>query len=238
MSSQIVPLNFIQHGHLKLREDPSFAHFANEQLLPVTVHEFSRVGAQLPIVFVKSSVDGKYRAVAMMGVEPGKNLMLGSMAIDENHLPNVIHLYPISLAQSSTDSDQLTILINQDSHLLSEDNGSALFDEKGEQTTYLQQRAEKSARFIEQSHLTEKAIAMLQEHELLIEQQLKMQLPNGRSREINGVYIVDEKRLAQIGDEPFLSFRKSGLLVAIYAHLMSLQHIHHVAKVYAQSIEE
>lgn len=238
MTSQIVPLNFIQHGHLKLKEDPSFTHLSKEQLLPVTVHEFSRVGAQLPIIFVKSSTDGKCRAVTMMGVEPGQNMVLGSNVIEESHYPNVVHLYPISLAQANENSEQLTILINQESHLLSEQEGNALFDETGAQTPYLQQRAEKSARFIEQSHLTDKAIEMLQEHKLLVEQQLRMQLPKGRSREINGVYIVDEKRLSEISDELFISFRKSGLLVAIYAHLMSLQHIHRLAKIYAQRIDE
>ena len=58
----------------------------------------------------------------------------------------------------------------------------------------------------------------------LIKEQVLTITVEGEPRNINGIHMIDEKKLNELSDDVFLELRKLGFLTAIYAHLMSLQH--------------
>ena len=68
-------------------------------------------------------------------------------------------------------------------------------------------------------------INILLEHKLLSPQTLNLKLANQEEYTLNGLYVIDEKILHELSDEAFISLRKAGALVAIYAVLMSMQSI-------------
>ena len=45
---------------------------------------------------------------------------------------------------------------------------------------------------------------------------------------LNGLFIVDEKKLSALSDEDFLSLRKRGFLGPIYAHLGSMHQVNNL----------
>ncbi len=65
----------------------------------------------------------------------------------------------------------------------------------------------------------------LDEAKLLTQQSLRVQLGDGRNAVVEGVWIVDEAKLRELSDDKILSFYKSGALVAIHAHMLSLRNL-------------
>ena len=70
--------------------------------------------------------------------------------------------------------------------------------------------------------------------ELLIEQTLTVEI-NGEKVQLNGLLLVDEKKLNEMSDEEHLELRKGGYLAPIYAHLGSLHHANKLAKLRAEA---
>ena len=71
--------------------------------------------------------------------------------------------------------------------------------------------------------VTQELAAALAKNGLLIERQAEVELNGGAGRfSLGGFNIVDEEKLAALGDDVFLDWRKRGWLAPIYFHLQSL----------------
>lgn len=229
MTAKFVPLNHEQHCELKIKETRTFDHVKNEQLVPVVMHEFGRVAADFPVVFVKDGETSKFLPVALMGLQPEENVFCSGSEWAHGYVPMAMRRYPLALQLESKDSNQVMVCIDENSSLLSKTEGNALFNDKGEQTDYLKSRVENVLRFVEQAQVTGKAIELLVEKDLLESRQLNVQLENGKSFTLNGVYVINEKKFSELSDEAFAELRKRGLLPVVYAHLLSLQQVHKIA---------
>jgi hypothetical protein len=136
-------------------------------------------------------------------------------------------LYPFVLNHTE---EQSILCFDQDSELVNEDEGHALFDNKGNQSEWLQEQGEKVVQYVEKSFATTNFIAMLLDNELLAPQTLNLKLENEEGYTLNGLYAIDEKKLNGLSDESFNAIRKTGALPAIYAALLSMQRIHSLAQ--------
>lgn len=225
MSLQISPLFREKHAHLKISTKKPFAHVEKQHIVPVVVHEFIRVGAELPIVFIKSNDTGTFEAVAMLALSSGDNLMVQDGEWQGNYVPRVLRNYPLALIESNETSEpQLLVAVIESSPMVNTEEGFALFNEDGTDSDFLKARTNALGEAIQQAQMTKMFVKELVEMDLLISQTLSMTL-EGKPREINGIYIVNEKKLHELSDEQFIELRKKGLLPGIYAHLMSLQQV-------------
>jgi len=229
MTANYVPLNSTQHREFKIKDSRTFDHVKSEQLVPVVMHEFGRVAADLPVVFVKDGENGKFLPVALMGLQPQENVFCDGAEWAFGYVPMAMRRYPFSLQFDGEDKTKVVMCIDENSAQLSKAEGNALFDDKGEQSDFLKARAENVIRFVEQAQVTGKAIELLVEKDLLESRQLNVQLENGKNYSLNGVYVVNEKKFAELKDEDFAELRKRGLLPVIYAHLLSLQQVQKIA---------
>ena len=57
---------------------------------------------------------------------------------------------------------------------------------------------------------------------------------DGEKRDINGIYLVDEKKLNELSDEDFLDLRKRGFLGPIFSSLTSMHQVNRLARVKAE----
>ena len=103
--------------------------------------------------------------------------------------------------------------------------GDALFDDKGEPTELVRNVMNMMGEFQSQALSTAALAKELDEAKLLIQQSLRVQLGDGRNAVVEGVWIVDEAKLRELSDDKILSFYKSGALVAIHAHMLSLRNL-------------
>lgn len=230
MTRSSVPLNNRIHRHLKVKKATNFLHLAEEQLIPVVVHEFVQVASGFPIVFVKDTKTGQFIAVAMMGLEPKENLYCSDESWDGTFGPSVLHNHPLSLALIEGEDERPIICINEASELVSALDGESLFDENGEQSEYLKDRAEVLILHVEKNAVTREFVGSLVKQNLLISQDLTVRLDSGEKYEISGIYSVDDKKLSELDKDHFLTLRNAGFLPAIYAQIFSFQQFRRLAR--------
>lgn len=226
MSQPVVALHPDIHRQVRLTETRSFAAFAHQHLFPVSVHEFVRASSEFPLVFVKDSESGQFRAVALTGLVPGENLY-ATAGVSANYLPQAVLNYPLVLLANPQQPDQFSIGLNTAAAQVQMHEGEALFSE-GQETPYLTKRKQQLLQSFEQLQITAAFIELLQQHDLLQPQGFQFDL-KGQQHQLNGIYIISEARLNQLSAEVFADLRQRGFLPAIYAQLTSLHQLNRLA---------
>ncbi|NRQ43320.1 SapC family protein [Rheinheimera sp. YQF-2] len=226
---KIVPLNKEQHADTKINNNNAFSHISSEHMLPVVVHEFVVAGAEFPIVFVKNGENNTYQPVVMLGLSAKQNLFMQDDKWQALYVPRAVRNYPLVLVQDKAESERLLVALDESSERVGQTEGNALFNADGAESEFLTHRKQQMAEYLELGQITRNFVAKLQELELIKEQVLTLNV-NGEERRINGIHLLDEKKLNELSDEVFVELRKNGFLTAIYAHLMSLQHTQKLVK--------
>lgn len=224
--TNISPLNSTKHLDICIKESKDYSRFSAQSLIPVVVQEFAVLATEFPIVFVKNAETGQFTPIAMMGIKNNFNLYCQTENWQSSVTPIGFSKAPLSLMQTSENSDEVMVFIDEDSELVSSAEGEKLFDKSGEQTEYLKKRSSALldlASFTQQTASITKYFADLS---LLTPKQLTVKLNHDSPNvNIDGVYIIDEKVLGELKDDDFLGLKSKGLLPLIYAHLTSLHQI-------------
>lgn len=236
MNSALAPLSFDKHSQIKIKTDQPYLHAKDQQVMPVIVHEFSRAAAEMPIVFVKNADTGEFQPVALLGLKAGENVFYseGDKKWLANYVPALISHHPFALMPTENDASQLQVILKEDSYLLSEQEGEALFDQLGDETEYMKKRKNALGNYYENTQITKAFVNLLAEKSLLVKQQLTLTL-NGENFTIDGLYLVDEKALNKLSNKNFLELRQQGYLAPIYNHLSSLHQLTRLAALKTKS---
>jgi len=224
MSLQIAPLQKEKHAQTKINTASPFGFAQEQHILPVVVQEFVRIGAEMPIVFIKDAASDRFDVVAMLGLQTGENLMVADGKWQGFYVPKVLWNHPLILADDPSKEGQLLVALVESSPMVNTETGHPLFNEDGSESDFLKARVEIMREFFQQSQTTRIFNKTLADLDLLVPQTLTIKL-EGKPREITGIYIVDEKKLNSLSDEQLLDLNKRGMMPAIYAHLMSLQQV-------------
>lgn len=235
--SKVVPLNPTAHGKLRVNGMANLQASAGQQILPLVVHEFPQAGNDSPVVFVKNAENGQFQPVQMIGLSQGENLMVDGDRWNGGYIPFILRGAPFRLMKTSADADQVTVGLDEESPLVSETEGEALFNEDGGPTDYLKQRTEELQRYVHHGQVTQAFISRLVELELLVPQELNIELA-GQKNNISGIYLVSEEKLRELDDETVLDLNKRGFLLAIHAHLMSLGQARRLARLKLDAAEQ
>jgi len=233
MSNSIKPVNFENHKNIKIKLGNDFRHAENQQVVPIIVHEFSAVSAEMPIFFVKNSETGEFQSVALLGLKPNENVFYQGGKWLARNVPAIITHHPFALVPSQDDENQLQVVLKEDSHVISQDEGEAIFDEEGNETEYMVKRKNSIGLYFENSRITKAFIEQINTLGLLQEKSLTLDL-NGEKVALNGVYMVDEKALNELSEQDFLMLRKKGFLAPIYSHLNSSHQLANIAAIKTQ----
>lgn len=228
MADNFQPLHKETHKNIKIKPAKSVEDLATQHALGVVVQEFALAGNQYPIAFVQGKDQEGYFPVALLGLEPNKNLFVNADNKWEGmYMPARYTHKPFSVIPSQEDKNLFGIAINMDSEVVSEDEGEALFDEKGEETEYLASRKKSLISYVEHEQITKAFIDELVKFDLLHSQNVNVKVGE-KEFNLNGLFMVDEKKLSALSDEDFLSLRKRGFLGPIYAHLGSMHQVNNL----------
>ncbi|MDP5142831.1 SapC family protein [Rheinheimera baltica] len=231
-TQKIVPLDKNHHATTKINNTNVFSHISDEHMLPVVVHEFAVAGAEFPIVFIKNN--DTYQPVAMLGLAAKQNLFLQDNKWQALYVPRAVRHYPLLLVRDQADNERLLIGLDESSERVGSDEGFELFNADGSESEFLTQRKQQMAEYVDMGQRTRTFVERLVSLELIHEQVLTLNV-NNEDRRINGIFLVDEKKLNELSDDVFLELRKNGYLAAIYAQLMSLQHTQKLVKRIAEA---
>lgn len=220
---KVVALSKEQHAKTRISSENAFSHVADQHMLPIVVQEFVVAGAEFPVVFVKDGQNDSYQPVVLLGLAANQNLVIEDGKWQALYVPRVARNYPLVLVQPEQNSDRLVVAVDESSARVNESEGVPLFKDDGSETDYLADRKKQMGEFVEFSRMTRGFSEKLKSLDLIKEQVLTITI-DGEPRNINGIHMIDEKKLNELDNEVFLELRKLGFLTAIYAHLMSLQH--------------
>ncbi len=224
MFKSLVPVNKERHAGKKIKQIDGFGFASDFHIASVMVHEFVRAAAIYPVVFLEDKEKDEFRPVALFGLDSGENLFVDAGGKWQgSYIPAIIRRYPFALASTGQEG-QFTVCIDEDSPLVNDDEGVALFNEDGEPAEALENVRRYLGELQQMDAFTSAFSKYLTEHNMFTPLNMRVRYAD-QTRNISGCYVVNEERLYNVSDERFLEMRDRRYLPAIYAHLGSLAQI-------------
>jgi hypothetical protein len=215
-----VPLNKNDHKDKKIKSGErsfSFAGKTNSVILAGV--EFSEAAKEYPIVFAQAGQGAV--PVALLGLRNEENLYVDADGNwDARYIPAFVRRYPFVLAETG-EPGQRAVCIDEAFEGFNDTEGEPLFDGE-ENTPVLQQAMDFLEEYQKQYQRTEAFVQRLQENDLLMELNAKVDLTDGQQFGLTGLLAIDERKLLEMPDDKALQLFRSGELSWIYCHLVSL----------------
>lgn len=227
---KLAGLNRNKHKDLRLTRISTFEFAAHTHLLPLAGCEFAAASSSFPVIFVRdgNATDDKATIVpiALLGLKPEHNDMVDDKGKWRNnkYLPAFIRRYPFVLAAEDEKSDNFTICIDEEApHFKNDkDEGVALFDDKGENTSFLDEMIDFLQSFKQEMERTAHFILKLQDYNLFTTTNAQITNGGGHLFQIKDMLVVDETKLNALAGDKLAELARDGFLGWIYAHLLSL----------------
>ena len=211
-----------RHADKHWKRFVSYDFARQSSLAPLVAAEIPKAAMTMPLAFIRQG-EG-YVPVALMGLEPGKNLLV---APDGRwlgrYVPSVLRGYPFSLAK--TESETLVLCIDEDSGLMSDSSeGEPFFNDEGAPAESLTQIKDFLQHIERKRGAPAIACTTLAEQDLIRPWPITLKGETGE-RQVEGVFQIDETALNQLSDDAFLSLRRTGALPLVYCQLLSMSHL-------------
>lgn len=216
------PLNRQTHGDKKLRKIDTVPGIGQTHAIPVTTDEFMLAGRHYPVVF--SSGESPV-PLALMGLHEGTNTFFdkdGRLLEPSVYIPAYIRRFPFMLARLSDDSDQLSLCFDPTAGVLSDEDGSAVFDGDNPSAATSEVLAF-CEQFEQAGQRTAAFMQSLKESNLLMEGEVAIQ-PEGAEQPFiyRGFQMIDEQKFRDLRGDELRKMNQNGTLSLIFAHLFSL----------------
>jgi hypothetical protein len=215
--TNIAVLNTETHKDLRVQSAASARYGDAQRFVPVIVNEFSFLVPHYPVFFAKDSETGSFYCGAMLGIDEGENLFLAEGRGFETYRPLNLRRGPFFTAGSD-------IAVDLD-HPRVDAGGQPLFTESGAPSDYLKSII----------GLFQDLRPGLEQTKLFIETLMKMKLvepidislafDDGTSRQLDGLYTINQDRLKQLADGEVVDLFRRGYLQAIYLMIASLKQV-------------
>ena len=224
MFKKVVPVNKERHAQKKIKEVSGFSFASGFHIAYVTLQEFARAASIFPIVFLEDKEQDEFRPVVMLGLNAGENLFVGKDGKwQASYVPAIIRRYPFALVRSGNEG-QYAVCIDEESPLVSDTEGAALFDEKGAPTQVIENVKRYLAELQQMDTFTREFSKFLQANNMFTPLNMRVREAD-RIKNISGCYVINEERLNNLSDELFLEIRKRRYLGPIFGQLTSLAQI-------------
>jgi hypothetical protein len=225
--ASLVAVDNKKHLNTKVDLNKVEHHGANLPLIPIVLAEFIHLAVQYPIVLTKNGDTGQFVFSAMLGFEENENLFWQQAQWQGLYVPLQIRRQPFFVETSDEEHhNELAVCLNTDSPAISEEIGQALFDEKGDESSYFKTVKENLMQLLLGEKENKVLIATLTSMALIKPMSLDITFINQSATKLSGLYTIDEVKLAALNNEQILSLHQSGLLSAIHTMMISLGQIH------------
>ena len=234
MYKNLVVLDKTKHKGLKVKgmSDLFFAKDLN--FIPMIAGEVELVSKSFPVVF-SGGENPSLIAITSLGG--------GCLAINsegkwiESYVPSFLRRYPFSLASTQDNVNQKVILIDEDSALFSQSEGSPLFDENGEQSETLAHAIKFLQSYDNNNIVTQNVAKLISESGILEEREISVGEGEEKKVLVKGFLVVNKEKLNELSDDVLASWVRNGIINLIEAHLKSLENIQKLFEIlYKQQI--
>lgn len=215
------PLDRTIHKDLTIDRKAGFAFARRQIAVPLTLSEFAAAARDYPIVFAGNAA----QPFALLGLREGCNLLVDAAGQwrKERYVPAHLRRYPFVFMEAP--GNRFLLCIDEAAeHFTTKTklDPQPLFAD-GQPTPLVGDAMKFLAAFQSEFATTRALVEALDKNGLLIGRQAEIELASGTGRfSLGGFRIVDENKLAALGNEVFLDWRERGWLPPIYFHLQSL----------------
>lgn len=230
-----VPLNRAEHKDLRLKAMPNLKFAMNTHSVPLTGAEFGIAARDLLIVFAGTEMSNA-GPIALLGLRENENLFVDAEGqwAPNIYIPGFIRRYPFVLAEKPADQEGEDFTVFLDEHYEGFNNvdGERLFKEDGSDTELLTNAVNFLGEFQQNITRTRYFMQQLVKHDLLEPRNVQLQKggQDGRSINLNGLFVVNEEKLRALDEKVTHEFLRDGVLGWVYAHLLSLANVDRLAQ--------
>jgi hypothetical protein len=230
----IHPITVEKFSNKRFLRIKNYVFAAKEAVVALVAHEFPKAAMSLPTGFIQTGES--FSPVAVLGVQPGKNLFV---RLDGRwlggYIPAAFRGFPFLLG--NIEDGRQILCINDAQGSVSETEGEAFFDADQQLTQAVKDILNFLSHVSSNHVITQKMIAVLQKHQLIIPWEIKLQDSTKQAHAVQGLYCVDEKALNQLSAEALQALQQSGALQLCFCQLLSMQHLQTLGKL-AQAHQE
>lgn len=217
------PLQKDLHNKVKI-DDTDMSHIADQHMVPLVIHEFTRAAGNFPIAFVKNSNTGQFQSIAILGLKPKSNHFIRENKWHGGYMPLSVCNNPLCLMIDENNNNAFIMGINETSSRVNLDRGQRIFNDDNSETEFFTERKNALLNFYEMEKTSQAITQLFAELNLLQEETISLTLQD-QQLNFSGVYLINEEKLNALPDQQFLLLKNKSLLPAIYAHLSSFQHL-------------
>lgn len=223
-----VPLDKNKHKNIKVRVDTTFASCKESHLAAISLKEVPFAAAAMPLVIIQTPENGTYHVAGMMGVEPNTNLFCQDDTWLGHHVPWNVQRYPFDLQGNQ---ERVIICIDENSDLVGEKDGEALFDDKGDATEHLERVRALVSQIADSEINSAKFFEHIKKYDLLDPMSVKVIFADGERRNLVGMYSISEQRLLKLPDEAVLELTRTGSMGMLYAMMTSVGQLNTLVRI-------
>ena len=217
-------LNREIHKTLTFKSSSDYSFTEDVNSVPLTGIEFFEASRDMPVLFSKDD-EGNYFPLALLSLMDNGHKHLGEAGSwSDSYIPAFIRRYPFAM------TDEGSVCFDQKASQFSSKEGEALFDEKGENTETLDNILQFLNNYDQQYKNTLSYCEELKALDLLAPFNLQIIIDKNQPLKLEGLYIIDEKKLASIPEDKVKVWFDSGWLAWTYAHLHSLGALNRLVK--------
>lgn len=193
--------------------------------------EFGILQSEYPLFFIKNRESGDFEPVALLGLEEGENLYLGSGRWLARVQPLSVQRQPFLIGfQEREGADGVpervpVVTIDLDDPSVVQDEGEAIFLPQGGESPLLERMNAVLATIHEGHDASKRLSRVLVGLDLVEPFRLDVELDNGRKHTVEGLYRIDESRLETLDGGGLETLHEGGHLRDLFMMLASLPNL-------------
>jgi hypothetical protein len=219
----LTPVTSARHAAMRWRRYDSYSFAADRAIIPLVVAELARAALAFPIAFIRM---GKaFVPAGILGLERNRNLfVVPDGRWFGSYVPAALRGHPFSLGRAD-DGRQLLCVDETSGLVTSGPTGERFFEDDNTLSTALRRVMDFLTKIEQQRAGTTAACAALAARDLIEPWLIARKGERGESKNVEGLFRMNEGALNALNDEAFLGLRKSGALPIAYAQLLSMQQL-------------
>ena len=219
--TNIAILNSQTHRDLRVNAEPSLQHGDNQRFVAVVVNEFPLLVSHYPIVLSKDANTGAFYCGVMLGFDEGENLFL----TEEGRRSDAYRPLNLQRGPFYTSGSDLAIDLDHSRVQSGYPNGQRLFDDSGKPTEYLEIIMGLMRELRPGLERTKIFVETLLQHKLIESIDIDVGFDDGSSRQIEGLYVINQEVLRNLPDNVVLDLFRRGYLHLIYLMIASVKQV-------------
>jgi hypothetical protein len=222
MTPDFRPISRERHDAKKWLSPDNMSFAADRHIVPIVNAEIGHATRALPLGFVKTA--DAYALVAVLGLTPGRNLMVGQNGRWLGlYTPAILRSHPFRLAK--TDADTFVLCVDEASGLVIDsavgEAGAPFFDMEGQIAPETARIREFVSTLQQAEHATTNAVRAIQAADLLEPWPITTG-EGAAATQVQGLFRITEAALNALDAPALYQLRQSGGLAIAYAQLISV----------------